>query len=102
MPSKADQMPGYVYATAAIPEDAYRAVKAYAKRIHLPMTQAIGLMVVATAAALPAAADAELAARDAKLRELVKPGSLVEAHRHRRRRRIAGLPSEGKEEAARE
>jgi hypothetical protein len=58
MPTKAQQRPGYVYKTVAIPEAAYAQVEAYAKRFRLPVTEAIGLIVGATGPHLAAAAAA--------------------------------------------
>jgi len=62
MPTKAKMLPGYVYMTAALPEDAYNQLKANCKRLHIPMTQAIGLLVGATGPHLPAIVEAQRAA----------------------------------------
>lgn len=39
------QRAGFVYKTVAIPQVAYDRIDAYAKRLHLPITQAVGLIL---------------------------------------------------------
>jgi hypothetical protein len=53
--------------TAALPEQAYNALKASCERLHMPMTEAIELLVVATGPHLPAIVAAQHAAMAATI-----------------------------------
>lgn len=85
MPIKAKQLPGHVYMTAAVPQQAYEDLKASAKRLHIPMTQALGLLVVATGPHLATIVEAQQDAVAAAGRQLVESDPLV-AHRTQRKR----------------
>src|ERR1035437_4161613 len=90
MPTKAKMLPGYVYLTAIVRNEDFPILKAYAKRIHLPVTQAIAQIIGASGPHLSALADAQEEAEAAKMRELAYSlDPLVNAVRQQRRRRRA-------------
>jgi hypothetical protein len=84
MPRKDQRLPGYVYKTAAIPEAALPAIEAFARRIRVPVSQAIGLLTaVATGPTGPALIEAHQAP-GAKGRELVVGSSSATVPIHKR------------------